>query len=236
VTDHDTIEELLAGYALRSLSGPDATKADLLLTEHVPSCGRCRETLEAFGVVAADLALDVTSVPPPDTLLPRLHRELEPVGRRTPGSRRSSGRIVAAAASLVLLVGLGGLAASQLGGGGSTIQSLSKENIQQAIESAKGQGGTTTDLGQARAIWNPGAEEFYVYGDDVPAPATGMVYRLWAVGAETRWIGDFVPEADGMVALKILLDPSTIDSLQVTLEPADSEPNTPGDPAWSSAA
>ena len=34
--DHDAIDELLAGYVLQALSGPDAADADRLLAEHVP--------------------------------------------------------------------------------------------------------------------------------------------------------------------------------------------------------
>ncbi|MBW8742248.1 MAG: hypothetical protein JF623_06400 [Acidobacteria bacterium] len=46
--DHDAADELLAGYVLGSLSGPDAEEADRLLTEHVPDCLTCRTTLDAF--------------------------------------------------------------------------------------------------------------------------------------------------------------------------------------------
>ena len=35
---HEAIEELLAGYVLRSLSGEDAARADHLLSDHVPQC------------------------------------------------------------------------------------------------------------------------------------------------------------------------------------------------------
>ena len=42
---YDRIDELLAGYALRSLSGEDAAEADRVLSEHVPAATRCRETL-----------------------------------------------------------------------------------------------------------------------------------------------------------------------------------------------
>ena len=46
--DHDRIDELLAGYVLRSLSGEDAAEADVLLFEHVPACSQCRATLNDF--------------------------------------------------------------------------------------------------------------------------------------------------------------------------------------------
>ena len=78
---HDDIEELLAGYVLRSLSGNDAAEADHILTEHVPGCARCRATLDAFQGDTGELALAAPSITPPDTLGARLRRELEPRGR-----------------------------------------------------------------------------------------------------------------------------------------------------------
>ena len=85
--EHDRIDELMAGYALRSLTGEDATEADRLLSEHVPGCARCRETLLALNDTVADLAFAADPIAPPDTLLPRLHRELEPRGERAPVGR-----------------------------------------------------------------------------------------------------------------------------------------------------
>ena len=80
--DHEAIDELLAGYVLRSLSGEDAAEADHLLSDHVPTCAACRDTLAAFQDLSADLALDAVPLAPPETLLPRLQRELEPPASR----------------------------------------------------------------------------------------------------------------------------------------------------------
>jgi anti-sigma factor RsiW len=100
--EHDRIDELLAGYALRSLTGEDAVEADRLLSQHVPDCERCRETLRALSDTVADLALAAEPITPPETLLPRLHRELEPRGRR-PAVGGWAG--IAAGAALVLIAG-----------------------------------------------------------------------------------------------------------------------------------
>ena len=225
--DHDRIDELLAGYVLRSLSGPDAAEADHLLTEHVPGCARCRETLAAFQAVAADLALDASPIEPPETLLPQLHRELEPRGARR--GRWSPARIVAVAASLVLVVGLGGLAITQLGGSGTT---MAPADLERAMKIATTPGAKQTDLGHATEITAPGVEQFVIFGTDVPAPPPGMTYRLWALSASgAKWVGDFAPQ-DGRVILLISIDPTTFDRLWVTTEPAGSEPSTPGNPAW----
>ena len=106
--DHDRIEELLAGYALRSLSGDDAREADRLLSQHVPGCVTCRATLRDFQSLMGELALGADPVAPPEVLLPRLHREMGP-----PARRRRPGSMVAAAASIVVVVGMAGLAVGQ---------------------------------------------------------------------------------------------------------------------------
>jgi len=106
--DHDEIEELLAGYVLRSLSGADAAEADRLLSDHVPGCTTCRDTLDDLQRLTADLGLAATPVAPPETLLPRLHRELEPQA-----PRRRPLQLFAVAAGVVAVVGLAGLTVSQ---------------------------------------------------------------------------------------------------------------------------
>ncbi|HTG47577.1 MAG TPA: anti-sigma factor [Actinomycetota bacterium] len=225
--DHDRIDELLAGYVLRSLSGPDGAEADHLLAEHVPGCARCRETLTAFQAVAADLALDASPIDPPETLLPQLHRELEPRGSR-PG-RWSPARIVAVAASLVLVVGLGGLLITQLGGSGTP---MAPADLERAMKIATTPGAKQTDLGHATEITAPGVEQFVIFGTDVPSPPQGTTYRLWAISdGPAKWLGDFVPD-DGRVILLVSIDPTTFDRLLITTAPAGSQPSTPGSPAW----
>lgn len=232
---HDAIDELLAGYVLRGLSGPDAAEADHLLTEHVPGCVQCKTTLEAFGAVAADLALATPAIRPPDTLLPRLHRELEPRSARGGRAGRwSPARLVAAAAGFVLVLGAGGLAVTQLGGG--NVSTLASADLQQALQFATQAGATTTDLGPAREIAAPGVEEFYIYGMHVAQPPAGSVYRLWVQSAtETVHLGDFVPTPDGTVLLRVAIDPTAYDRVIVTVEPADSEASEPSEPAWEAA-
>src|SRR5688500_11090216 len=106
--EHDRVEELLAGYALRSLTGDDAREADRLLSEHVPVWENRRATLLAFSETVSVLALAADPMPPPETLLPRLHREIEPLT-----ARRPAGRWVGVAAGMAVVLVTGGLAVSQ---------------------------------------------------------------------------------------------------------------------------
>jgi anti-sigma-K factor RskA len=235
-SDHDAIEELLAGYALGSLSGEDAEEADRILTDHVPGCGRCRASLDAFLGVTADLALEATPVAAPATLLPRLHREIEPRGGR-PFARIGTARVVAVAASAVLVMGLGGAVLSQRGGGSSPpLDAVGAVDLQRALDMSTRPGAKTNPLGEVIEITAPGVEEFYVYGDDVPTPPPGSVYRLWAISpTHATWLGDFLPQADGLVVLRVRIDPAGFDRLLVTAEPAGSTPSQPGQPVWQTA-
>lgn len=236
MTDHQAIEELLAGYALRSLSGVDAAEAEVLLAEHVPGCLPCRDLLHGFGELAADLALVVDPIEPPDTLLPRLHREMEPrargVGRWT---GRSAGRVVAAAAGIVVVIGLGGLALRD--GTDASLRQGTPADLRTALDLAQGGEAQAIEMGPATEVVVPGDDEFYVVGEDVPAPPTGMVYRLWLLsGEEAAYVGQFTPAPDGMVVLLVAADPASFDRVLITVEPASSEPQDPGEPAWDGAA
>jgi hypothetical protein len=225
VTDHDRIDELLAGYVLRSLSGEDAQEADRLLTDHVPDCERCRATLASFQEAAADLALDAVPIRPPDTLLPRLHRELEPRGRRF-GAMGT----IAVAASVVAVIGLGG--AIVQGWQADTTQSR-LDQVNQIVDFIQTNDGTTAPVGQRMTeVSAPGVEEFYLYGDDVPNPPPGQWYCVWLAGEDSwKFVGSFVPN-DGWVFMQIAFDPSRFDRLVVTIEPEGSVPPTPGEVAW----
>jgi anti-sigma-K factor RskA len=233
VIDHDTTDELLAGYVLGSLSDEDAVEADRLLAEHVPDCDECRATLDAFQGLTGELGMAAAPSEPPETLLPRLHRSLDG-GRRRRLVGLSPARLVAAAAAAVVVVGIAGIALTQ--GGGGPDQLLSQADLAQVMNVRARQDAQVTHTGHVDEIEAPGVEELYVMGLDVPAPAPGDTYRLWAVNASgATWIGDFVP-VDGTVSLRIALDPSTVDGILVTTEPAGSQPSQPGASAWAAAA
>jgi hypothetical protein len=236
VTDtHEAIDELLAGYVLRSLSGEDAVEADRLLTEHVPGCATCRDTLDALGAVAADLGLDASALEPPETLLPRIHRELEPRRSRfrASGAWFTGGRIVAVAASVMLVVGLGGLALSRGGDGGPGGVTLHAADLQQVQELAAAPGSERTTIGPITEVEPSGVREFYVVGEHVPQPPFGTVYRLWATTADGYWyLNEFLPSSTGLVAFRVSVDPTTVEDVFVTVEPIGSVPSEPGAPAW----
>jgi hypothetical protein len=228
---HERIDELLAGYVLRTLTGEDAADADRLLTDHVPGCAECHETLAAFQGVAADLALAAAPVIPPETLLPRLHREMGPATHR-----RRPLQMFAVAASVVVVAGLAGLAVTQtLDRNHSRARADALSN---AMNLATQPNAHLVPVGPATEISAPGQEAFYLYGQDVPSPPAGMVYRVWLVsGSDATFAGQFLPE-NGFVAIEVPYDPSRYDALWVTVEPASSDPSTvpeSSDALWQAA-
>jgi hypothetical protein len=228
--DHERIDELLAGYVLRGLSGEDAAEADVLLSEHVPGCLRCRQTLGDFQELSADLALDAAPMAPPETLLPRLHRELEPVGRR-----RRPVQLFVVAAGVVAVVGLAGLAVTQNLRMNHNRSRLA--DISAALDTARQPGARNVPVGPATEISKPGSEVVYLYGTGVPQAPPGDVYRVWLVSqdSKTTYVGELSIE-DGVAFAQLSFDASTVAAIMITNEPRDSIPDQPGQVAWSSPA
>lgn len=233
--DHERIEELLAGYAVRALSGEDAAEADRLLSEHVPGCDRCRATLLAFTDTAADLGLTVTPRNPPETLLPRLHRELEPRGRRP------LGRWTGVAAGVAVVV-VAGLALSQ----GMRALNLQQQYdlVNEVLAYIQRTGATSDRLEESETsgsapmseVSAPDAGHFYLLGTDVPPPPPGTVYGIWlSDGVESVFAGEF-PWGPGVRVVKVPFDRSRFDRVLVTLEEVAPAPTTPGPPVWEAAA
>jgi hypothetical protein len=235
--EHDRIDELMAGYALRSLTGEDATEADRLLSEHVPGCARCRETLLALSDTVADLAFAADPIAPPDTLLPRLHRELEPRGERAP-----VGRWVGVAAGVAVVLVAGGLAVSQV----FRASDLQEQNalFAQALrysqrpdaDSARLVGTDAEDPAPVSEVAAPDSDHFFLVGSDVPQAPAGLAYGIWlSDGVDAVFAGTFVP-GPGMTVVKVPFDRSRFDRVLITLEIEGDVPTEPGDPLWEAAA
>lgn len=235
--EHDRIDELMAGYTLRSLSGEDATEADRLLSEHVPGCARCRETLLALSDTVADLAFAADPIAPPDTLLPRLHRELEPRGERPPVGRWAG---VAAGVAVVLVTG--GLAFSQV----LRASDLQERNtlFAQALRYSQRSGADSSPLVGTDAsdpapvseVAAPDADHFFLVGSDVPPAPAGFAYGIWlSDGVDAVFAGIFLP-GPGVTVVKVPFDRSRFDRVLISLEVANTVPTEPGEPLWEAAA
>jgi hypothetical protein len=238
--DHERIDELLAGYVLLALTGPDAEEADRLLSEHVPACARCGATLGDLQGLSGDLALAAAPVAPPETLLPRLHRAIDEVPLVGRAPRR--GAFVALAASVVALVAMGGLSltlgsrlsdAETQAGTALEILSLMRSPGAEPV-SLTPQGETPASSGLVE-VSAPNVRRLYLASEGCPEPAPGKAYQLW-LGSDGTWVpvGEmFRPEA-GVVLLELEVDTSTYDEIWITEEaigPPPAEPSTDGH-AW----
>jgi hypothetical protein len=226
--DHEAIEELLAGYVLRSLSGPDAVVADRLLSDHAPGCSVCRDALDDFQRLAADLGVGAEPVAPPETLLPRLHRELEPQA-----PRRRPMQVFAVAAGVAVVVGLAGVTISQSMRANDA--DVRAEALANAAQLATRPDANRVEVGPVHELTAPGEEHVYVMGDGVPEPPAGSVYRVWLVsGGDPTFVGEFMP-TEGRVFLEIPYDPTRYDDLWISVEPVDAPTEAPTSADWWSA-
>jgi len=218
--DHGSIEELLAGHVLRSLTGADAAEADRLLTEHVPGCIECRTTLEDFRRLSGDMGLAAGPVTPPETLLPRVRRELD-----AGGARRRPLRFVAVAAGVAAVVGLASIGVSQnIRANNADVRA---DSMAEAAVLASRPDARMVDVGPMQELSAPGEEILYVMGNGVPMPPEGSVYRAWIVTDGTpTFVGEFLPE-EGRVFLEIPFDPTVHDDLWISVEPADAPTDEP---------
>jgi hypothetical protein len=89
-------------------------------------------------------------------------------------------------------------------------------------------------VGSITQVAASGVDEFYLYGEDVPAPPPGSVYAVWVeTGGQATYVGSFLPRADGWVYLRITTPGEpTYDRLFITIEAAEASPSNPGDVQW----
>ena len=143
--------------------------------------------------------------------------------------------VFTAAASVVVVVGLAGLAVTQ----GITANHLrvQRDQLSGFADFLNQPGATRTAVGDSlTAVARPGVRDFYIRGVGVPDPAPGNVYRVWlASGSTFRYVGAFRPD-QGLVLIELAFDPSQFDRIVITEEPESSAPTQPQDVRWSSAA
>jgi hypothetical protein len=226
--EHERILELLAGSVLLALEGEDLEEAERLLAEHVPGCPACRSALAELQATAAELALAAPPIEPPELLLPGLRRRISDAE----AGRRRGLTLAALVAGVTVLVGMAGLSISL----GSRATRAEAERIT-AVEmlSAMRDPSTRPVPLQATSSTAVGGlvelaheERLYLYGEDVPDPIPGHAYQLWlGSGGVFTPVGEpFVPH-DGIVLLRLTVDPGRFDEILITEEPLGEVPERP---------
>jgi Anti-sigma-K factor rskA len=231
VTDeHERNLELLAGYALIALEGPDAEEADRLLSDHVPWCVTCRGALADFRDLTGELGLAADPADPPELVIARIRRGIEDV----PIRRRRGVGTVALVASVAALLGMAGFTLSL--GSRATRAEAERGTALEVLNAMRQPGAdpvaleasSTGTAGRLFEVSDPGLEHMYLYGDQVPEPAEGNGFQLWLGGAGAfDPLGDpFFPQG-GVVLLRLTVDPSRYDEILITEEPLGVEPEEP---------
>jgi hypothetical protein len=217
--EHDRVEELLAARSLQGLDPEEAALAERALLEHVPECPRCREALDAFGLLSGDLSLLTDPVAPPRPLEVRLRRSIR---RRRPARGM---RWTAVAAAVVVAGGLAGWnlnLASRLDDA-EAIQRWATE----AIISSGHPRGSVVPLrgpGEERAImvYVQGEETLYVMATRLEEPQG--VYKLWFFEGERAWSPGAMELRDGIAFLLARTDPHRWDFVMITEETGEDTP------------
>jgi hypothetical protein len=235
MSDHEKIDELLAGHVLRALEGEDASEAERLLAGHVPGCQACRSTLEQLQETASDLAMAATPAPPPELLLTRLHRDIREsrrAGRRPVGSWIWMGAAVAVVGLTVWNAVLNSRLSNEVDTKkrfASAVSVLSEPGFRTVSFDTKKQVGT-----HVHAAFRPGDARVVLFGNNIPEPRPGDLYRLW-LGKHGRFApnASFVPE-EGLVVLVFSIDLTRYDEILITEEHVGAPPAQPsGQRRWS---
>jgi anti-sigma-K factor RskA len=223
VSDHRWVE-LAAPYALDALTPGERAEFEA----HLATCATCRADVQAQREVAGLLAHAAPDAAPPRELRERVLREARRV--RPIGSRRVVLPWLAAAACLILALGLGSAylreraardrASTALAARDSLVATLLSPDAATAALAATGQAPS------ARLFWSPSQRRVVMAVFHLqPAPA-GRTYQLWAIAqGKPVSLGTFNTAADGRVVSTMALPPGlTFEVTAVTEEPAGGSP------------
>jgi hypothetical protein len=217
-TEHDRVQELLAARALRAMPDEEYEAAEPSIQAHVRTCAECAAALQDFDMVAAELALATPSLRPPASLAHRIQRGLGP-GRRT---RRIG--TVAAAAVVVLAMGLGAWSVHLTG----RISRAERQQAQTAelISAVTVPDSKIVQLSPTRAagapavaaVYVPARARLYLVGN-MPAPGSNRVYQVWLRHqGQFASGGIFTPGPRGLVLVQVEAPGTRLDHVLITEE------------------
>lgn len=226
--EHERILELLAGSVLLALEGEDLEEAERLLAEHVPGCLTCRSALAELQATAGELALAAPPIEPPELLLPRLRRRIS----EADAGRRRGLAVAALVAGVTALVGMAGLSISL--GSRATRAEAERITAVEMLSAMRDPSARPVPLEATSTAATGGLvevahqERLYLYGEDVPDPLPGHAYQLWlGSGGTFTPVGEpFLPR-DGIVLLRLTVDPGRFDEILITEEPLGEVPEQP---------
>ncbi len=217
-SEHEIVQEALAGYALHALDDDELSAMEALMSSHLPHCLECTRALESFQAVAGELGLAPDPRPAPRIMQSRIKREVE--SHRRP--RWIAGAV--ASAAIVALAGIAffGVRLTSRANDAETRQAKATE-VLAAVSHPQSQLVNLSSDGdpssfQVAATYVPGNPRLYLFGS-MPDPHPNRVYQVWLVrSGQFSSGGTFVPHK-GQVLVRIDKDASSYDNVLVTEEP-----------------
>jgi hypothetical protein len=221
--DHETIQQILAARALRTLDETEQDAADALVAGHLPTCAQCRAAYQDFETIAGELALGAPSMRPPITLDARVLRD--------PSRRRARRRTGAVAVSAVVLVALGtGLWSMHLTGRVSRAERQQAQTAElisavavpdsRVVQLAAAQRSDGT--ADVSAVYVPNRGHLYVFGNMTDPSSSDRVYQVW-LGRSGLFAsgGTFLPGPQGFVLVRVAAGGGAYDHVLITEESAE---------------
>jgi hypothetical protein len=254
------VDQALPAYALDLLAGDETA----VIEQHLATCTRCRDKAAAYQEAAS--ALFLAQTPPADSPpVPELFDRILAETRRTPQARPAAPASVpavdarqrhtrrpfmwpalAVAATVVLILALGGLASMR------TIAAQRAQLRQQASQLATAEAALAIMAGDQvqRTPLRPAANapaaasgQVYTTADDraivialanVPAPPAGQEYQTTVqIDGATLATGVLRLDATGQgFVVARLPGSSEVQRVWITLAPSGAAPGTPAAPLW----
>ena len=202
---HGEIKDLLAAYALGSVSSDERGEID----RHLSSCDECRAEVADYEAVTGSLALAVEPVQPPPGFTERVVAAA--VGDRpTPATQRTARRwgrlgIVAGAVLIAALVVIGA----------TVLESRQDSQRREEVLALLATGGGISLTGNDDVIGRVAGDEFAIAG--VESAPDGKTYQLWLMRgdgcpsddpAECELVSAGTFDTEDGVALVELTEPS----------------------------
>lgn len=239
-TDHERIEELLAGAALGALDPDDERELARLRAAHGAGCAECRDLERELAEVAGLLAFSLdpvpadrnaaervlvaagagapTSVPPAPPSAPTDDLAARRDHRDAP-TRRGWSALVAVAAALTVVV----VAAATVVRPSVEVTRAEAAQTIVRFDAADGVDGTLT------MAYTPGEAGAVFWGTDLPDPGEGSVYEIWMIDDGTPVSGGCESPVDGRLALFVDVEVGSTEQMAVTVEPEDCPAAPSGD-------
>jgi len=226
---HDELRELLAPYALDALR-PQETRD---LEAHLATCEACQRELALLREVAGGLAAGVTVATPPAALRARILDAVAPRPRVVSLPRLWGVGLAAAAALVVVLVGLNVSLNRQIAALSRDNQTLNQQLTainerlgaqERVLALLANPASRTTPLAgsvpaNVRFVFHHDTRQGALVVSDLPDPGADRVYQLWLVaGQDLVSAGIFRPVQGRSVIVPVTADFSRFQVVAISVE------------------